>query len=189
MEFKSPRSAPFSRTLKMCWLSQPSWPARAETPKLSTRSPGPQQEDVIGPHAKPFGQRLSRVVEWLRCVVQVLYVRMIGRPSSFHSSGLERSAIHKAAHRVQMRVGHPFGFVTGSPNVSRKMDWVRVSSWARAARRLAAARPPCPGSSAIRRCSGRGGNGSLDSRNDSIRKQGSWRRLPSAPCHFTKGWT
>ena len=48
---------------------------------------------------------------------------------------------------------------TGSPNMSRKMDWVRVSSWARAARRLARSASALSRISAIRRCSGRGGSG------------------------------
>ena len=54
---------------------------------------------------------------------------------------------------------HPMGLVTGSPNMSRKVDWRRVSSWARASRRLtrkasAASRIP-----AIRFCSSRGRKG------------------------------
>ena len=38
---------------------------------------------------------------------------------------------------LSSRFSHPTGLVTGSPNMSRKVDWRRVSSWARASRRLA----------------------------------------------------
>ena len=69
-----------------------------------------------------------------------------------------------------VRTGHPFGFVAGSPNMSRKMNWVRVSSWARAARRLARSESALSRISAIRRCSGRGGRGTA-----SLRKMSSGR--------------
>ena len=47
----------------------------------------------------------------------------------------------------------------GSPKRSRKRDWVRESSWARAARRLARNASARSSTSAIRRCSASGGRG------------------------------
>ena len=70
-----------------------------------------------------------------------------------------------AAHRgnpdfpssTERHMGQPFGLVAGSPKRSRKRDWVRESSWARAARRLARNASARSSTSAIRRCSASGG--------------------------------
>ncbi len=58
-----------------------------------------------------------------------------------------------------LNVIHALGSSVGSPKRSRKMDWVRVSSWARAARRLARNASARSSTSAIRRCSASGGSG------------------------------
>jgi len=55
--------------------------------------------------------------------------------------------------------GNPIGLVTGSPNMSRKVDWRRVSSCARDSRRLARKASAASSIPAIRFCSGRGGRG------------------------------
>jgi len=55
--------------------------------------------------------------------------------------------------------GQPLGFVAGSPNESRKMDWARVSNWARASRRLTRKASARSRVSAIPRCSASGGRG------------------------------
>ena len=56
-------------------------------------------------------------------------------------------------------IGHPIGLVTGSPNMSRKVDWRRVSSWARASRRLVRKASAASRILAIRFCSASGGRG------------------------------
>ncbi len=53
--------------------------------------------------------------------------------------------------------GHLVEEVSGSPNMSRKMDCVRASRWARASRRLVRRASARPKISAVRRCSSIGG--------------------------------
>jgi len=79
------------------------------------------------------------------------------------------------------RTGHPFGFVAGSPKRSRKMDWVSVSSLARAAWRLARNASARSSTFAIRRCSAKEGSGTGS---DKKMSSGSVRRLAVVPRSF-----
>jgi hypothetical protein len=56
-----------------------------------------------------------------------------------------------------LTTGNPLGLLTGSPNISKKIDWVRLSSKSRARLRRRRCASALSRIAAISRCSSRGG--------------------------------
>ena len=138
-------------------------------------------DSCVAPNVREYSTSSDRHLYCFNCEVVRFETRprcTIHRtsPSSMFTRITMRYAVFIPSRRVQSRepnslveserelreagsVGQPFGLVAGSPKRSRKMDWVRESSWARAARRLARNASARSSTSAIRRCSASGGRG------------------------------